>query len=337
LDWVLPSGVVSVLQAGAGKIVAMPLPEPCAIQLPVKPAGILPAARSFTRTLDRDWWVHSFSRLSDGQHPLVLASVDEEPSDQGSDSSPALVAGPRGSRFGVAVHAALEVVDFAAWSMPLESVCEVQRKLVERALKSEGFGADAAYKSALHMISATLRTPLLDDGCLADVPLTQRRAEMSFHFGMAGADAQALLALLHQHGYQRQRQHFAKIGTRLAGLMTGIIDLVFVHQQRWWIVDYKTNYLGDFASDYAPAMLPAAMAAHDYDLQYLIYSVALHRWLRQVRGSAYDYERDFGGIRYLFLRGMGIGPADNGIFACRPPQQLIEELDRLLRAPGVAA
>lgn len=111
--------------------------------------------------------------------------------------------------------------------------------------------------------------------------------------------------------------------------MIGFIDLVFEHQGRYYLADYKSNRL----DGYGPANLRAAMAAHRYDLQYLIYTVALHRYLGQ-RLRGYDYERHFGGVYYLFPRGMSPQGGNGGIFFDRPGFALIEGLDGLFGGNG---
>jgi len=120
----------------------------------------------------------------------------------------------------------------------------------------------------------------------------------------------------------------------LSGLMKGFVDLVMRVDGRFYILDYKSNHLGDSLDDYGPAGLARAMLQHGYHLQYLIYTVALHRYLRR-RLPGYDYDQAIGGVRYLFLRGMrpAAGP-DRGIFAARPGRALIEDLDRLFGRTG---
>jgi len=113
---------------------------------------------------------------------------------------------------------------------------------------------------------------------------------------------------------------------RLEGLMTGLIDLTYHHDGRWYVLDYKSNRL----PGYDDAALAQAMAHSEYDLQALIYTVALHRWLRFRLGDAYDYERDFGGVRYLFCRGLDAGrEASPGIRAWRFDGALVRALDAL--------
>ncbi|RAP56254.1 exodeoxyribonuclease V subunit beta [Oleiagrimonas sp. MCCC 1A03011] len=335
LGWVLADGVEALLARGGASVAEAPLPEP--VHIGVAPPAQTPQlqARRFQRELDRDWRHHSFSRLAEGGHSPHFDTDASAASATDADARvPAMAGGLHGSRFGSAVHDALEHIDFAAWADDAGAVPDTQREIVMRALAAQGFSGAAAQRSVEDLLRRTLRTPVVDDLCLAALPESMRRAEMVFDFGMEGADPQQLLDVLHVHGYQLQRERFAHVGGRLRGLMNGIIDLVFVHADRWWIADYKTNHLGDRVADYAPEPLRVAVHDSDYDLQYLIYTVALHRWLRQLRGDDYDYARDFGGVRYLFLRGMGVGPEGNGIHADRPPPELVFAMDALLRAPG---
>jgi exodeoxyribonuclease V beta subunit len=113
---------------------------------------------------------------------------------------------------------------------------------------------------------------------------------------------------------------------RLHGFLTGVADLVAVHQGRYWLLDWKSNHLGDELADYAAPALAAAMTAHHYVLQYHLYVLALHRQLR-ARLRDYDCDRHFGGVCYAFLRGAAAGSA-SGLFVDRPPRALIEAMDR---------
>jgi exodeoxyribonuclease V beta subunit len=119
----------------------------------------------------------------------------------------------------------------------------------------------------------------------------------------------------------------------LEGFLKGYIDLIFEHDQRWYLVDYKSNHLGDEIAAYATSRLPAAMAHGHYYLQYHLYSVALHRLLSN-RLNGYDYDEHFGGVFYLFLKGMtpDTGPR-SGVFFEKPPRQRIVALSELLERP----
>lgn len=112
-------------------------------------------------------------------------------------------------------------------------------------------------------------------------------------------------------------------------MLKGFIDLVVRYEGRYYVIDYKSNYLGGAYEDYTREAMQAAIWEHRYDLQYLLYSVAVHRLLMQ-RIPDYEYDRHFGGVSYLFLRGMQPGKT-TGIYSARPPKALVEALDVLLR------
>lgn len=114
----------------------------------------------------------------------------------------------------------------------------------------------------------------------------------------------------------------------LNGFIRGFIDLVFRHQGKYYLIDYKSNFLGIHPNNYAPDNLDQLVAEHRYDLQYILYTLALHRYLRQ-KDPNYDYQRDFGGVFYLFLRGIQPNNAGQGIFFDKPSVALIEGLDQL--------
>ena len=113
-------------------------------------------------------------------------------------------------------------------------------------------------------------------------------------------------------------------------MMTGLIDLIVRFNNKYYLIDYKSNYLGNTYDKYTQDSMHAAASRHNYDLQYLIYCLALHRFLRR-KISDYSYEGSFGGVRYLFLRGMqGAADGSTGVFSDLPPVELINELDQLV-------
>lgn len=113
-----------------------------------------------------------------------------------------------------------------------------------------------------------------------------------------------------------------------SGYLTGVVDLAFEQAGRWWIVDWKSNHLGDVRADYDEARMDEAMVASDYLLQYHLYLVALHRHLR-ARIPGYAPSTHWGGVAYVFLRGMADGEA-TGWFRDTPSPALIEALDAAL-------
>ncbi|WP_323017324.1 exodeoxyribonuclease V subunit beta [Castellaniella sp.] len=117
----------------------------------------------------------------------------------------------------------------------------------------------------------------------------------------------------------------------LNGMFKGFIDLTLQLGDRYYLIDYKSNYLGPRAADYASPLLQQVMCDTRYDVQMLMYVLALHRQLR-VRLPDYDYGRHMGGAVYLFLRGQEA--PGQGLLSLCPPQDLVESLDRLFAAEG---
>ena len=188
-------------------------------------------------------------------------------------------------------------------------------------------------KMLVPLVGQTLCTPLPEGVRLADLPPDARRAEIEFHFAMQPTAVPALLALLHRHGLLRHRSAFGT-RARLEGLMTGLIDLTYVHDGRWYVLDYKSNRL----PGYDDSAMAQAMAHSEYDLQALIYTLALHRWLRFRLGEAYDYARDVGGIRYLFCRGLDLTRQPSpGVHAQRFSPDLVHALDALFAGASSGA
>ncbi|HHW4683487.1 MAG TPA: 3'-5' exonuclease, partial [Xylella sp.] len=304
----------------------------------------VPPARTAQRVLVSDWWVYSFTQLAHanaGMDSDVSRRVAELPS--GGQDEPALAIGQGvsgvevpadsrfiGTRFGVALHEVFERTDFEAWSAWCANapVPATEQAVLVEALRGSGYLAedvDAGVALLTPLVGHALTSVLPEGVRLCDIPAAERRPEIEFQFLMRPTAVDAFLALLHDYGLVRQRQGFG-MRWRLEGLMTGMIDLVYRHDGHWYVLDYKSNRL----PGYAPAHLAAAMADSEYDLQALIYTVALHRWLRFRVGDGYDYARDIGGIRYLFCRGMDAARTDAvGVHAQYFAPDLIDAVDTL--------
>jgi exodeoxyribonuclease V beta subunit len=331
---------LAALQTHADIVVdATPLPSPPA-PLPPQDATAVAPPRTPQRTLSGDWWVYSFTQLVRSE-PGARVEAAATASERGAEDEPALAdavapasdAAFGGSRFGNVLHDALEHVDFAAWrDWRGGATPNGQEPALRGALLRGGYAAselDAGLAALQPLVGHTVTTTLPEGGRLCDLPVDARRAEMEFHFALQPTAVEHLLALLHAHGVLRDRQAF---GTRrrLEGLMTGKIDLTYRHGGRWYLLDYKSNRL----PAYDRAGVEAAMAHGGYDLQALLYTLALHRWLRFRLGEAYDYARDVGGVRYLFCRGLAGGDRA-GVYAWQPAPDLVHALDALFA--GVAA
>ncbi|MBF6023201.1 exodeoxyribonuclease V subunit beta [Lysobacter niastensis] len=302
--------------------------------LPPEHVEAVPAARSSRRAVSRDWWVYSFTQLANESTGVVEAAPRAVADEGGAQDEPAPTLPESdmrfsGSRFGNVLHGALERVDFGAWSQwPQLSPSPGEIAHLRAALQAEGYveeDLDDGIDVLVPLIGHTLTAPLPEGTRLCAVPGDQRLSEMEFHFALRATATADLLSLLHEHGVLRQRQAFGN-RQRLEGLMTGKIDLVYAHADRFHVLDYKSNRL----PSYDHGTLAEAMDDSEYTLQALLYALALHRWLRFRIGDAYDYGKHFGGIRYLFCRGLDASDAAApGIHAWCPPLELIERLDAL--------
>lgn len=159
--------------------------------------------------------------------------------------------------------------------------------------------------------------------CFTLASLRQYQVEMSFMLAVQDIDLPALDAWVRQHTFSGAARPPLLPG-QLNGMLKGFIDLVFEHEGRFYVLDYKSNWLGASDEAYRDETMQAAVLAHRYELQYLFYLLALHRLLK-VRLPDYDYDRHVGGALYLFLRGSGA--PSRGVFAARPPRAVIEALD----------
>ena len=235
---------------------------------------------------------------------------------------------PRGAAAGDCVHALFEFIDF---TRPETHPTAIARALAAHPLRA----ADAASLSRMlsNMLADVLAAPLLgeDDTSLRlkTVPLSRRLSEFGFYLPSPRLETGKLDGWLATHGYSGPR-----LAARdLTGYLKGYIDLVFEHAGRYWVLDWKTNHLGEALSAYAPAALETAMRQHGYHLQHLLYTVALHRHLRHTLPD-YDYAQHIGGALYLFVRGVRpdwrVGGVPTGVFRHRAPKEVIESLDALL-------
>jgi exodeoxyribonuclease V beta subunit len=292
-------------------------------------------ARRFRRAIGGGWQITSFTALTLGKggegpdYEEIADALEELPQTPAEEQA---VSGfPRGAQAGACLHTLLERMDFSQRNRArLES-------LVKETLEEYGFGTECS-DSALEMIERVLATPLEEGGpCLRQVSLKRRLSELEFHYPLAGLTPTGLQRVLYAHGFGSGafRDAIDKLDFSFSrGYLKGYIDLVFEAGGRFYLVDYKSNCLGMDPGAYRAELLAEVMASEAYYLQYLIYTVALHRYLRR-RLHGYDYERHFGAVYYLFLRGMDptLG-SSHGIYRDRPSESLVRALDSYLASAG---
>ncbi|RKR46083.1 exodeoxyribonuclease V subunit beta [Paraburkholderia sp. BL17N1] len=234
-----------------------------------------------------------------------------------------ILAFPRGAAAGDCLHRMFELADFTE---PHTWTDAIRGALRERPAPAVPELA-ARLPAMMHNLLRDVVTTELQPGMtLAKLNPRRRLNELEFLFAAPSLDFPALRELLIEHGYP----DVALEPGVLRGFVKGFIDMIVEYDGRFWIVDWKSNHLGDTAADYAAAPLEAAMASHAYHLQALLYTVALHRYLR-TRVRDYSYDTHIGGYLYLFVRGVrphwrdADGPA--GVHMRRPAFELVALLD----------
>ncbi len=297
---------------------------------------------------------------------------DGAPRPEVPDGAPevAMAPFPGGPEAGTFLHEVLEHLDFAL-ARPGAGAgerAELEGLLADQ-LARHGLEVDRWLSLLTRCFTDALQTPLgaaLGEARLCDVPRAARLDELRFHFPLAGGldwrgaerdpvvtarQVSAAFALRPGDetmgaGYIEHLQALPFGRVKLAGFMTGSIDLVFRAGDRWYIADYKSNRLDPHRTGSLPAQhyyqpgLRHEMEHHHYYVQYHLYAVALHRYLGWRLGAGYSYEEHFGGVYYLFLRGMqgADTPEENdlrhGVFFDRPPWEVVSALDRLFDDPG---
>lgn len=349
-----------------GPIVLAPLPSPPA-RVPLEREAAASrrfAARMLRRPLTETWRIASFSSLAAAAARQLNETVDDEPrpdhdalaaaqhealaalETMGGAFTPAtptmfatsgqtgrtsaelleaddILAFPRGAAAGECLHRMFELADF---SKPQTWPAAVERALAERPVAADI--ATAARLPAMmgRLIADVTATELAPGFTLAGLDPARRLTEWPFLFASPALELRGLRSLLTRHGYP----DVALEAGVLAGFVKGFIDMVVEQAGRFWIIDWKSNHLGATPADYGAASLEAAMAHHAYHLQALLYTVALHRYLK-ARQPRYDYDAHIGGYAYLFVRGVRPawrdGKLPSGVHVRRPARELIEALD----------
>ncbi|MBJ9327012.1 exodeoxyribonuclease V subunit beta [Citrobacter amalonaticus] len=287
-------------------------------------------ARRVQRTPGDNWRVTSYSGLQQRGHGIaqdLMPRLDIDATGVGEVvEEPELTPHqfPRGASPGTFLHSLFEDLDF---TQPVEAAW-VQEKL-------ELGGYDADWVPVITAwVTAILHAPLNETGVsLSQLSAREKQVEMEFYLPISQPlIAENLDALIRQFDPLSAGCPPLEF-TQVRGMLKGFIDLVFRHNGRYYLLDYKSNWLGENSAAYTPEAMAAAMQAHRYDLQYQLYTLALHRYLRH-RIADYDYERHFGGVIYLFLRGVDSKQPQQGIYTTRPAGELITRMDEMFA--GVA-
>ena len=298
-------------------------------------------ARGFTGSIARDWRVSSFTALtrSVGHKTLGLndslrseqMDLDALQDDEGGAIQTVSIDGerniftfPKGAQAGTLIHSLFENIDFTCVDQA------ALQTLVEEKLLLAGF--ESEWREVLvALVCEVLQTPLNSHDkpehilCLNQISRQKRFVELEFTLPVGILKSHTLQQLEQQ--LQPESEYSALEFMPQRGYLKGFIDLIFEWQGQYYILDYKSNHLGDDIENYHPEKLNSVMAEHHYTLQYLLYSLALHRYLKY-RVKDYHFQTHFGGVYYLFLRGMRKDQPAYGVYFKKPELHIIEELDQ---------
>ncbi len=286
------------------------------------------SVKPFNGQIERNWRITSFSAMTkSGHHVDFRAGADDEShhldwqqDEQLTDYSEFTF--PKGAKPGSCLHGILENIEFNCFD---DNQQDEQKRLpivIEQQLNH--YGIDAEWQdTTVNWITTILNSSLNAEGLrLNQLAPEQCLVEMEFMLPLKDLNIRVINEAL----YEMTDKHFSALNSQnIQGMLTGFIDLIFSWQGQYFILDYKSNYLGANGEDYHQENMEEVMASHHYHLQYLLYSVALHRLLKQ-RLKDYDINRHLGGVYYLFLRGM---PSGSGVYYKKIDTQVIEKLDAL--------
>jgi exodeoxyribonuclease V beta subunit len=286
-----------------------------------------------------DWRVASFSGMTSGtEHTFEPHDHDSMPADttvvQPGPEHPSgeltIFDFPRGAKAGTCLHEIFEHLDYPR--LKSDSVTSIACS----SLAGNGFHAQWL-PAVTSMVAAVISAPIIPDD--ADFTLSQLKtgewqAEMEFYLPIRQLSPDTLRALFEDILDEERFSDFHEVLSRLSfrqsrGMLQGFIDLVFTHNGRFYILDWKSNHLGMKPSDYNQDTMHRSMCRSAYILQYHLYTLALDRLLK-VRLPDYSYEKHFGGALYLYLRGITAGSEKGGICFGRPRPEFIRRAGELM-------
>ena len=313
----------------------------------VQQALSLPA---YSTKINQRWGLSSYTGLLRGEDP-DLPDHDEaidEPADDViqtetvTSAEEQLIASlPAGARTGQLLHEIFEYMDFTDTVDLEQRIDEALQRYGNLARTTTGNKQPNWNPAIKQIINNSLQgvlthniNPDVKKGLsLCDIAMSDRLNEMEFFFSVSHLSPDTLKETLADTQYSDVANGLNF--SAFEGLMQGFIDMVVRKDQRYYIVDYKSNYLGDSLDDYSQQSISDAIRGHRYDLQYLIYTLALHRYLKG-RLPDYNYDTHFGGVFYLFVRGMR-PESNSGVWCDLPSAAIIHSLDLMLSNKSNAA
>ena len=313
----------------------MPLAVPFPRYQTCVPADTPYSPKTLKHTPRDDWHVTSFSGMTSGTAHIFepqdrdsTAAVSPVP-EQSSDGL-TIFHFPRGAKAGSCLHDIFELLDFSTVS------AEAIRAAATVALSGNGFHEQwlpCIGNMVTDVVSAQI-IPDAPDFNLSRLKKGEWQSEMEFYLPVRQLAPDILHSLFDGMLDDDHYAEFYEVLNRLAfrqsrGMLQGFIDLVFSHNGRFYILDWKSNHLGMTESDYNREMMHESMCRSSYILQYHLYTLALDRLLK-LRLPGYRYEDHFGGVLYVYLRGISAGSSQEGIYFDRPHPEFIRRAGKLM-------
>ncbi|MGW8194994.1 MAG: 3'-5' exonuclease, partial [Desulforhopalus sp.] len=277
------------------------------------------------RSLYTDWQMSSFSAMahfSDYGYEMVRELL------QNGQGAVIPVTGlPAGPNFGNVVHDLLESFSFKA----VATLLDEDARLDQVRQKCRRYGASAEPEEVARLLKLVVETPLKsgahadhDNFSLSMLADGDCLKEMAFYYRLSHLATDRVNTILAKEKTVAPLSH-----KEMQGYLTGFVDLICRYRDRYYVIDYKTNFLGEQLEDYSRENLVSAMKSHNYGLQYWIYSLVLHRHLKNFL-PGYAYQQNYGGVMYLFVRGMRPDIAGGGVYSTTPDYHTLRELERVI-------
>ncbi len=349
------SDCLEELAQGRAEIGITPLPDPDETQYQEQAPEALGPALVSKREAREDWWIASYSSIEytgmtgtgiaftgeveDAETQNLLEESSQKGSEEESNETAQLAVHrnqhhfPKGAGPGTFLHELLEWCTQQGFQRVVDNPSLLHEQLTRRC-GTRGWSdwVEPLERWLLALISKPLSLDRAGTERVSLANLTTLRPELEFWFESRNVRVRKLDQLVTAHtlnGADRPRVE----ETRFNGMLKGFIDLVFEHEGRYYVLDYKSNTLGEDDSAYTDQAMGDAILDKRYDLQYVLYLLALHRLLK-ARLPDYDYDQHIGGAVYLFLR--GVESPGGGAFSDKPPRTLIEQLDALFDGESVS-
>ncbi|WP_299074592.1 exodeoxyribonuclease V subunit beta [uncultured Paraglaciecola sp.] len=301
-------------------------------------------AKQLKSPINREWRLTSYSAISSQQAHLDMPAPGQ---DEGLDHLTNIefeaqlpeqaITGTvqqspfsfeRGANAGSFLHGVLENTDLQQPQQLPDAITQ----------QSTWFGiSDDWHDCVKSWLSDVLLSPFAAESenaklCLNELSAKHVKVEMEFHMPLHHVKVKDFNHIINQYFKQHKRDYQFE---QLNGMIKGFIDLMFEFDGKFYVADYKSNHLGNGYEHYRFASMQQAMSDHDYHLQAILYTLALHRWL-SLKLPNYDYDTHIGGAYYLFLRGMTQAQPGNGVYFMLPEKSMIEALDRLFSGEQLA-